>query len=142
CCLAGPIRSEKAHDLALLDLERDLVHGRITRVPLGELFHADHKVLLLSVMRCSSYSTGYPVRLFNPEAAFRALRILPNTPSLQEETLRPRSYQDLRLQCNSQLAVKNGLIANEAWRTQGRGRQSAQDDKRFAHASQKSLGES
>ena len=41
--LSGAVRSEKADDLPLLDLEGDVIHRRVTRIPLGKIFHADHR---------------------------------------------------------------------------------------------------
>src|SRR5260370_4188040 len=41
--LAGAVWSQKADDLSLLDLEGDVIHCRVSRIPLGKIFHADHR---------------------------------------------------------------------------------------------------
>src|SRR5207244_2102847 len=41
-CLAGTVRSEKADDLAFLNLKRDVVDSKIARVLLGNFLNSDH----------------------------------------------------------------------------------------------------
>ena len=45
CRFSGPIWAQKADDLSLFDLERDVVYRDIASVSLGETFDFDHIVL-------------------------------------------------------------------------------------------------
>ena len=47
--LAGAIRSQKADDLASLDLERDVIHSGVAGVPLGKILHINHRFFVLKV---------------------------------------------------------------------------------------------
>jgi hypothetical protein len=39
---AGSVRAKKTNDLAFLDLEGDVIHGNVARVPFSEAFYFDH----------------------------------------------------------------------------------------------------
>src|SRR4029077_3838879 len=61
CGFAGPVRSQKAHNLPLLYLEGDVVDSCVARVPLRKLFNGDHVFLFLAA-RCTTFRTA-PRRL-------------------------------------------------------------------------------